>query len=94
MIKPCLLSQHALELGVGKKRTRIIKELFQTLYFAIYVWVLYVIFSLNGIATANCCFAVTGNCPYFERLCNNFPFGTPEQESNDILNSPMCPPTK
>ena len=48
-------------------------------YLSIYVWLLYVIFSSNGIVTANCCFAVMENCPHFERFCNDFPFGTPEQ---------------
>ena len=39
-----------------------------------------VIFSFNGIEIANCCFAVIGNCPYSERFCNNFPFGTPGKD--------------
>ena len=57
--------------GVGKKKIRMIKKLSQTFC---------VIFTLNGIAHANYCFAVVGNCPHFERLCSNFPSGFPEQD--------------
>ena len=38
------------------------------------------IFILSGTAMADCCSAVTGNCPYFEGFCNDFPFGTLEQD--------------
>ena len=80
MIKTCLLPQHALELGVGKKKTRIIEECLNLFRLSIYVWLLYVTFSLNNISITNFCFAVEGNCLYFERFCNNFPFETPEQD--------------
>ena len=64
--------------GVGTKRLE--KGRVKPFYFSIDVWLLYDIFSLNGVAIANSYFAVIGNCQYFERLCNNFPFGNPEQD--------------
>ena len=81
MIKTCLLPQHALEPGVGKKnKQELSRSCLKLFYLSLYVWLSHVIFSLNGIAIANCCLAVTGNCPYSERFCNNFPFGTLEQD--------------
>ena len=38
------------------------------------------IFSLNGIAIANCCFAVIGNCPYLNDFVIIFLFGNLEQD--------------
>ena len=80
MIKTCLLPQHV-ELGVGKKKQELSRSCLTLFYLSIYVWLLCVIFSLNGIAIANCCFAVIGNCSYSERFCNNFTFETPKQDT-------------
>ena len=74
-LKKCLRPQHALELGVRKKKNRIIEELSQTFYLSIYVWLLYFIVCLNGYANGNCCFSVIGNSPYFERFVIIFLLG-------------------
>ena len=59
------------------QETRIIKEL---PYVFTYVWLLYVVFSFNGIAIVSSSLVVICNCPYL----NGFA----------ILNNSMCPPTK
>ena len=79
MNKTCLLPQHVLELGDGEKQ-ELSRSCLKLFYLSIDVWLLCVVFSLNGIAIANCCFAVIGNCLYSERFCNNFPFETLEQD--------------
>ena len=63
-----------------KKKQDMSRSCLKVFYLSIYIWLLCVTFSLNGIAIANYCFAVIGNCPYFERFCNNFPFVTSEQD--------------
>ena len=73
-------STHVLELGIGRKKTRIIKRLSKTFlltYLCLFV-VCYLQFEWHAIV--NCCFVVIGNCPYSERFCTNFPFGTSEQD--------------
>ena len=49
-------------------------------YLSVYIWLFCVIFSLNGIAIANCCFPVICNFPYSEQFYNKFPFRTQEQD--------------
>ena len=61
----------------NKKYQEVVSNVF---YLSIYGWLLYIIFSLNGITIANCCFTVIGNSPYFERFCNDFPFGSQEED--------------
>ena len=72
MIKTCVKTEYAVELGVAKEITRTIKELFLNFFTHLF---LFVIFSLNGTVIANCCFAVIDDCLYFERFGNNFPLG-------------------